>query len=318
VNDVPAVSVVIIPGNQRERAARSLASVLDQDGIERAEVILLDAANDGSPPLPRSDESAVRVLPRPQRGTYGGLRAEGTRLARAPIVAFLEEHAIGLPGWLTAIEESLRSGEYAGASGEVHPLNPGEGISDAVALMNYARWLPPLLERGPSTLVVGHNSAYLRDDLLAFGHDLEHYLSCEVVLQWQLGARRRPFLINPDIRVAHLNETTVSAICKGYYLWNVSFGAGWSRAEEWSASRRAAQALGVPWWVVRRLVDVARTARTPQHRRTLVRHLPTMIVAQSAAAVGIAVGCTRGERSHALRFADYELDRDRGRATAFT
>jgi hypothetical protein len=312
------VSIVIIPGNRRERAARSLASVLDQEGIERAEVILLDAANDESPPLPRSDHPNVRLYARPQRGTYGGLRAEGTRLARAPIVAFLEEHAIALPGWLAAVEESLQSGEYAGASGEVHPLNPGVGIGDAVALMNYARWLPPLEESGPSTLVVGHNSAYRRDDLLAFGDDLEHFLSCEVVLQWRLGALGRPFLINPAIRVAHLNETTVAAICRGYYLWHVSFGAGWARADDWSVARRAAQALGSPWWVVRRIVDVARTARTPRHRRTLVRHLPAMIAAQSAAALGLAVGCTRGERTHALRFADYELDEDRGPATAFS
>lgn len=312
------VSVVIIPGNRRERAARSLASVLDQEGADRAEVILLDAANDGSPPLPRSDEPNVKVFPRPQRGTYGGLRAEGTRLARAPIVAFLEEHAIALPGWLKGIEDSLASGEYAGASGEVHPLNPGEGISDAVALMNYARWLPPLEETGPSTLVVGHNSSYRRDDLLAFGDELDEFLSCEVVLQWRLGDRGRPFLINPDIRVAHMNETTLASICKGYYLWHVSFGAGWSRADRWSAARRAAQVAGAPWWVTRRLVDVARGARRPEHRRTLLRHLPAMVVAQSAAAAGLAVGCTRGERAHAYRFADYELDQDRGPATAFS
>ncbi|MEP7335359.1 MAG: glycosyltransferase [Actinomycetota bacterium] len=314
----PSVSVVIVPGNRRERAARALASVLDQDGIERAEVVVLDAANDGSPPLPRSDEPAVRLFSRPQRGTYGELRSEGTRLARAPIVAFIEEHAIALPGWLAAIEESLASAEYCGASGEVHPLNPGAGISDAVALMNYARWLPPLTERGPSSLVVGHNSAYRRDDLLAFGDALEHLLSCEVVLQWQLGARGRRFLINPEIRLAHLNETTLSTICKGYYLWNVSFGAEWANQEAWSSSRRALQALGIPWWVIRRIVDIARTARAPHHRRTLLRHLPVVIVSQVTAALGLAVGATRGDRGHARRFSNYELDQDRGPATAFT
>ena len=314
----PSVSVVIVPGNQRERAARSLASVLDQDGSERAEVLLLDAANDGSPPLPRSDDPTVRAFARPQRGTYGQLRAEGTRLARAPIVAFLEEHAIALPGWLVAVEESLASGEYSGASGEVHPLNPGEGISDAVALMNYARWLPPLTEGGPSTFVVGHNSAYRRDDLLAFGDELEHMLSCEVILQWQLGARGRRFLVNPAIRIAHLNETTLASICKGYDLWNGSFGAHWARTESWSSTRRALQAAGIPWWVLRRTMDFARTASAPQHRRSLLRHLPTVVVAQSAAALGLAVGSTRGEGTHARRFSDYELDQDRGPATAFT
>ena len=314
----PTVSVVIVPGNQRHRAARSLASVLDQDGIERAEVVLLDAANDGSPPLPRSDEAPVRLFPRPERGTYGELRSEGARLARAPIVAFIEEHALALPGWLAAIEESLASGEFCGASGEVHPLNPGSGISDAVGLMNYARWLPPLTERGPSTLVVGHNSAYRRDDLLAFGDDLERLLSCEVVLQWQLGARGRRFLINPEIRLAHLNETTLASICKGYYLWNVSFGAEWAHQERWSTSRRAAQAVGIPWWVIRRTVDVARTARAPQHRHTLRRHLPVVIVSQFSAALGLAVGAVRGDRGEARRFSNYELDQDRGPATAFT
>jgi hypothetical protein len=312
----PSVSVVIVPGNQRERAARSLASVLDQDGIERAEVVLIDAANDGSPPLPRSDEAAVRMFARPKRGTYGELRAEGTRLARAPIVAFLEEHAIGLPGWLAAIEESLATGEYCGASGEVHPLNPGSGISDAVALMNYARWLPPLRERGPSTLVVGHNAAYRRAELLAFGDALESLLSSEVVLQWQLGARGRRFLIDPEIRLAHLNETTVSAICKGYYLWNVSFGAEWARQDGWSTSRRALQTLGIPWWVTRRMIDIARTAPAPQHRRILRRHLPAVIVAQFTAALGLAVGAWRGDHGHARRFSNYELDQDRGPVTA--
>ena len=91
--------------------------------------------DDGSPPLPRSDEAPVRTVPLPERGTSGALRAEGARLARAPVVAYLEEHAVALPGWLVAVDEALRSGEYAGASGEIHGLNPGAGISDAVAVM---------------------------------------------------------------------------------------------------------------------------------------------------------------------------------------
>ena len=231
----PSVSVVIVPGNRRDRAARSLASVLDQEGIERAEIGPARCGQRRVAAAPTQRRSRrPRSLPGPQRGTYGELRAEGTRLARAPIVAFLEEHAIGLPGWLAAIEESLATGEYCGASGEVHPLNPGSGISDAVGLMNYARWLPPLTERGPSRLVVGHNSAYRRDGLLAFGDDLERLLWCEVVLQWQFGARGQRFLINPEIRLAHLNETTMAAICKGYYLWNVRLGAEWANQNGWS------------------------------------------------------------------------------------
>jgi hypothetical protein len=312
----PSVSVVLVAGNQRARAATALASVLDQERIELAEVVLLDAANDGSPPLPRSDEEPVRAFFLRERGTSGFLRAEGARLARAPIVAYLEEHATALPGWLVAVEAALGSGEYAAASGEVHCANSGVGISDAIAVMNYARWLPPLRHGGPADLVVGHDSAYRRDDLLEFGDELDDFLSAELVLQWTLQNRGRRLLIDPAIRIAHLNETTLPTICKGYYLWHVSFGAHWAATERWSRSRRALQVLGTPWWVARRLADAYRVARAPVHRRTLLRHLPSVLVSQSAAALGVAVGCTLGDRGHARRFADYEIDVERGLPSA--
>ena len=152
--------------------------------------------------------------------------------------------------------------------------------------------------------------------MLDFGDLLEDYLNAEPVLQWKLAERGRPLLIDPAIRIAHLNETTLRSFCTGYYLWSVCFGAGWSQAEGWSASRRALQVIGAPWWVARRLVDVLHTVPEPQYRRTLLRHLPSVLASQSAAAFGIAVGCTLGNRGHARRFADYELDEDRGPATA--
>ena len=83
-----------------------------------------------------------------------------------------------------------------------------------------------------------------------------------MVLQWQLGARGRRFLINPEIRLAHLNETTVSAICKGYYLWNVSFGAGWARQDGWSTV--AARAPGARDSLVG---DPAHCSTSPARRR---------------------------------------------------
>src|SRR5262249_17243643 len=136
-----------------------------------------------------------------------------------------------------------------------------------------------------------------------------------LVLQWTLVARGRPLLIDPAIRISHLNETTTSAFCKGNYMFNVTFGAGWANAESWSRSRRALQALGIPWWAARRIVDVARTARARERRRALLRHFPTIVLSQSAAATGIAVGCILGDRDAARRFADYEIDADRGPAT---
>jgi glycosyltransferase involved in cell wall biosynthesis len=310
----PAVSIVIVVGNQRDQAARALASVLAQEGIERAEVILVDCARPGSQPLPGSDNSAVRVVMRPERGAFGAVRADAVRLAHGPIVAFLEEHAEALPGWLTAIEGVLRSGDYPGASGEVHTANPGVGISDVVAVMNYSRWLPPLKRAWSTDLIVGHNAAYRRANLLGLGTRLNILLGSEVILQRELAEHKGQFRIDPSIRIKHSNEMKTRDICRGYYLWNVSFGAGWSEAERWSPLRKAAQVLGIPWWVIRRIGDMLRrTSGAP--RRTLVRHLPVVLVSQLAGAVGIAVGCTLGDRGEAKRMTDYEVDTPRPRSS---
>jgi hypothetical protein len=307
----PSVSVVLVVGAQRPRAARALRSVLDQKGIERAEVVLVECGRPGTPPLPGSDHPSVRVVERRERGAFGELRAEGARAARAEIVAYIEEHVEALPGWLTGIESALGDGPFAAVGGEVHPLNPGVGISDLVGAMNYVRWLPPARRQEDADVIVGHNAAYRRAELLALGDDLGRMLGSEIVLLRVLRARGCRLLVEPAIRIAHRNEVSVRSIARGYYLWNVSFGATWAATERWSGLRRAAQVAGIPWWVARRVAQMLRTAE-PQTRKLLARRLPAVLVAQTAGAAGIAVGCTLGERGQGVRFTDYELDEARG------
>jgi len=305
------VSVLIVVGNQRERAARALATVLAQEGIERGEVLLFECSRPPMEPLPGADNPVVRLVHRPDRGVFGALRADAVRLARAPIVAFVEEHVEALPGWLEATERAFAGGAYGGVGGEVHQLNAGVGISDLVAAMNYVRWQPPARRREDADVIVGHNAAYLRADLLAFGDDLDRLLGSETVLQRELVKRGRRLLVDPTIRIAHRNEVGVRSICRGYYLWNVSFGASWAATESWSTVRRAAQVLGIPWWIARRVGQMLGEAH-PEARRVLLRRLPALLAAQAAGAAGIAVGCTLGDRGHGRRFTDYEIDEPRG------
>ena len=237
------------------------------------------------------------------------MRAEAVRLARAPLVAFLEEHARALPGWISGIEAAFEDPTVGGASGEVHLVNPGVGITDAIHIMSFSRWIPPLARGWDAEVIMAHNAAYRRDDLLALD-GLETLLESEIVLQRALRRIGRRLVIDPRIRVAHTNEVTTWDISRGYYLWNVSFGRTWARAERWSPLRKAAQTLGVPWWVFRRVSEML--AAVPEaERKVLVRNLPAIVVAQTAGAVGIAVGCLGGDRRAVARFTDYELDLDR-------
>ena len=306
----PAVSIVLLVGRRRERAARALASILAQDGIDRCEVLLVDAGPGGMALPAGADHSSVTVVPRQHRPLGGQMRAEAMRLARAPVVVFLEEHAQALPGWLIGIEAVFSDPTVAGATGEVHNLNPGVGISDAVHVMSFSRWMPPLDHGWDSDVIMAHNTAYRRADVLELDDDLDTLLESEIVLQRALRRRGGRLVIDPRIRVGHTNEGTYATITRGYYLWNVSFGRTWSRIERWSALRRAAQVVGFPWWVCRRVTDMFRNV-PPAHRRVLMRHLPGVLLAQTGGAIGIAVGCLDLDRGAARRFTDYELDIDR-------
>ncbi len=305
----PTVSMVIIVGRRRERGAGALASVLSQEGIERCEVLLIDAAPPGTPPLLRSDYSSVRVVPMPERPYGGAMRAAAIRAARAPVVAFLEEHSRALPGYLVAIEEVFADGSVAAASGEIRNLNPGVGFTDVAHVMSFWRWSPPLERGWDADMVNSHNAVYRRDEIVELD-DLDALMESEIVLHWALKRRGRRLRIDPRLRITHLGEGTARAITRGYYLWHVSFGRTWAEVEGWSAARRAMQVVGVPWWVFlrvkRMLVEVP-----PASRRLLLRHLPGVIASQTAAAVGIAVGCLGRDPTAAARFTDYELDVDR-------
>jgi len=310
MTQAPRVSAALLVGRQRDRAAGALASILEQDGIEQCEVLVFDADPDDVAPLAGSDHPAVRYFARPDRPLGGTLRTCAVREARAPVVAFLEEHALAQPGWIAGIDAVFHDSTVTAASGEVCNLNSGVGISDVVHLMSFGRWAPPLERAGETDVIVAHNAAYRRDALLALGDQLDVLLESEIVLQRALRQRGGRLVIDPRIRIGHFNETTTLTISRGYYLWNVAFGRTWSKVEQWSRLRRALQVVGVPWWVLRRVTQMFRLAPAAQ-QGTLLRRLPSVLIAQTAGAAGIAVGCIGGHPGATRRFTDYELDLDR-------
>src|SRR5688572_8422869 len=88
----PRMSVVLLVGGQRARGARALRSVIEQSPVDALEVLLLDLGWRDHAPLDGSDHPGVRVLRLDPGIGFGAARARAILEARAPIVAFLEEH----------------------------------------------------------------------------------------------------------------------------------------------------------------------------------------------------------------------------------
>lgn len=307
----PWLTVVIIVGPHRERSASALASVLSQSIASHLEVVLIDCADVATAPLPGSDHPAVRVHHLPQGSHFGDARALATAAARAPVVAFLEEHTRALPGWAEALVSAHR-GPWAGVGYEVHNGNPGSGRSDINALLSYGLFAPPLA-RGESRLLSGHNCSYKREVLLSFGDRLARLLLVDNVLQKLLVASGHRLFLEPDAKITHRNEVSARSTTRGYAAFHRAFGAARAREANWSVPRRAAYVLLAPAIPLYYIAHFGRTLlrRRSPHLGLFLRNVPYVYYVQLVAALAQAVGLLFGEGDSPRLFSVFEISEPR-------
>jgi cellulose synthase/poly-beta-1,6-N-acetylglucosamine synthase-like glycosyltransferase len=309
----PELSVVLVVGPRRLRAAWSLEAVLDQDVGDRLEVVLVDLAADGTQPIAGAGDPRVRLLRAPPDTVFSDARALGVEAAGAPLVAFVEEHARPRPGWAAALLAAAAEDEGWAAMGPaIASANPGTGFSDASYLMGYALFRPEVAARGDTRLVPGQNSCYRRQALRSFGSDLATWLSSDNVLVEGLARRGHRLTMVPAAVVEHRNEARVRVALAGYWAYHRIYGHRRSRLLGWSPARRLAHVVLAPLVPLYFLaLALGRTRREPQQRSVLWRHLPAILLVQSAAALAQAIGIVRGPGTAPRRFTRVELDADR-------
>ncbi len=303
----PALTVIAIVGRQRSRAEACLRSLLAQNTAPLMEILLVDCAPDDAPRIALSDRPGVRVLRGEASRGFGELRAGAVLQARAAIVAFIEEHCIAHPGWGEAILAAHAEG-WSGVGGVVHNGNPGRGMSDVILAMSFAAWMAPA-ERGQSRLLPGNNTSYRREVLLRFGDELPRLLLSEPLLQWRLAEQGERLLLEPRMRFSHTNETRLTTICRGFFLWNRCFGAARAEVLHWSWRQRAARVLSaplVPWVRIARLIAFGVRRRRDLLGR-FVWQTPAAFIAECFAVAGHAAGMVLGAGSAPVRFVDYEV-----------
>jgi hypothetical protein len=305
--DPPALSFVLVVGDQRERAGHALGSILRQEGIERAEVLVLDSGARGLPPVAGSDHPAVELLPRGRAARFGELRAEGVRRARGDVVAFLEDHCVLAPGFLRAILEAFQ-GPWSAAGGKCLNANPGVGESDLMAVTNYGLWMGRMT-KGEATFVPGSNSAYRRAALLAYEPDLVPLLTTDMVLQLRLREDGHRFLLDPAARFGHLNEVSLHSAAAAMFHYHRCMGQaraavlGWST---WRIVRYLVQSTVIPWVRTWRTVRLS-IGQIGRSRGWALRRVPTMLILFHGAALGQALGLVFGVGRSPDRLTFYEV-----------
>lgn len=309
----PELTVVLVVGTRRERATACLRSILDQLGA-RLEILLVDLGR-GAPPLPGSDDPRVRLIVPPAGTLFAEARAIAVRDARAPFIAFLEEHALAMEGWAAAIVAAHADG-WDGVGGQVADLRGGDPVARVVSLMNDIRWLEPARAREVSFLP-SHNSSYRRELLLRLGDELASLLRVESVLCQRLTRDGARLYLEPRVRFVHLYETSLRSNARVYFLYSRYLAVARAEANRWPGWKRLVYILGSPLMPFHYLVKFFGVVR--HERPDLWRHAfagtPRILVAQIAAAFGHTVGLIAGVGNAEAEFSEYELGEEREKMT---
>jgi hypothetical protein len=244
----------------------------------------------------------------PDGTPFDEARARGVRAARAPIVAFTEDHSFPEPGWAAALVAAFTDGVSV-VGPVVQNANPGSAVSWANFLLEYGEWMPPARRHGHAHLP-GHNSAYRRDVLLALGDGLTRMIEAESVLHWALAGEGHRLAQEPGAVTRHTNFSRFAPSVELRYHLGRQFAA--RRSAQWSIGRRAAYAVAFPLVALVRVARVARMGVGSPDLPAVAKALPTVAVMVTVSSVGEAVGyVTRQAGSSAAYLSDIEHDRRR-------
>lgn len=311
-SDIPALSVILVIGSQRERERLALQSLLEQSAIDRMEILLYDLGPPDCPPIPGSDHPRVRFTRGTQEDLLGEIRAKGIRVARAPVICFMEEHCEMLPGSADAFIRA-HEGPWVAVGGSFTNANPDSGRSNQAFRMNYGIYLRPQRDRGRTNLVAGQNSTFKRDVLLRYNEQLEALLNADLVLQWQMLRDGYEFFHEPAAKIAHRNENTFRSLVTGVFYWNWCFSHMRARFFAWSLPRRTAWILLtplIPWVRLARLfVWVPRFGFSPF--LTFLADIPFIVGISHFAAAGQVAGLLNKLDKGARLFSHFEMNEPR-------
>ena len=289
--DAPLLSVVVTIGALRRRALRCLDALLAQTGAPPLQIVVVDAAPEFGPP----DRPGLDYLPLPACPSINAAKAAGALRARAPVVAFLEDHCVPEPGWAAALHRVFtEQPEVAAAAYAFANLNPVNWVSRSFLLLAYGPWMAPVAS-GPIPTPSWMNVAYRRQVLEQAG-GLTDWMGCEGLFLHRLARNGAKFWQAGDALVRHLNHPGLLGSARDSACWQRLFAATRVRVDHWSWFRRLAYFCGavpfspsiIAWRLGRRLWT------RPELRGAFFRALPLILFVYTYGAFSEALGYLAG------------------------
>lgn len=312
MNPVPSfrLSAVLVVGRQRSRAQTVL------DGIGRQEcpgleAVLIDLCPD-LPPLRLPTGVVVQHVREASAGSLGAARLRALHLARAPLVAYLEDHCTPQAGWAEALLRAFAGGPWAAVGYAFVNANPGTWVSRGCMMADYGLWAAPHPDV-EQRLLPGNNVAYRREVLLPYGERLSCLLSPDFVMHERLRLDGHRLFLAGSALAAHENPNAISFLLRANHAYCRVLASQRASSRAWSPLRRWVYALGTPLGAPTiKLIRALRIlSARPRMLGRFAAALPVVLAAYLWSAVGEALGYAFGVGASEAEFDEYELNRAR-------
>ena len=310
--EAPQLSVILVIGGQRERAAAALRSLLEQSIVHCMEVLLFDLGPENCAAVTGSDHPSVRMTRGGPKDFLATARVEGIHAARSPIVCFMEEHCEVQSGWAEAILLAHR-GPWWGVGCDFINGNPDAGKSDKAFRMNYGMYVRPHGGRGPVRRIPGQNSAFKRDVLLRYERQLECMTNADLVMQWKMQEEGSQLFYEPAAKMAHRNENTLRSLCVGAFYWNWCFSHIRAEVFQWGFLRRAARIVLsplIPWVRLAKMFMLTLRLGRSEFMQ-FIRDIPFALAVAHCSAAGQVAGLLNPLEKGAQEFSHFEMNEPR-------
>jgi hypothetical protein len=303
------MSVVVVTLDRFRTMRRTAGALRAQTARARIELILIGPTEEGLAERdPRETDGffAVHTVAVGPIENVDRAAAHGIRMAKAPVVAIIEDHAYPEPEWAEAVLRA-HEGPWAAVGAVMENANPGTALSWANLLLAYGAWVEPVAG-GETVSISRHNLSFKRLVLEQFGEGLESYLGRDGGLLQRLRADGHRFYLEPAARVHHANPSRLSATVTLRLNAGRLAGATRSRLEQWSPLRRTLYVLGGP------LIPVFRAR--PLHRKVFraglfPRAYPALLLCLVLDGIGQMLGFALGPGESAQTLSDFEVGRPR-------
>jgi hypothetical protein len=304
-----AISVILPTSDDFSTVRRTVSALHAQTVRHLIELVLVSPTDD--PGVIASEVegfAAVKLVNGGPLQTSNISRAAGIRNASAPLVVLAEDHCFPERRWAEALIDAHRD-DYAVVGPVLSNGNPHSMMSWANLLLEYGPWLEGA-PRAELDSLPGHNSAYKRDLLLAYGDKFEALFEVEDVIQADMRSKGHRMLLTPFARTDHFNFSRLGPSL------NLRFNAGRSfaghRIMGWSFGKRLAYLFGAPLIPVVRLSRIVKLVRSSDRYRWLFpRVLPMLALALLVDGLGELTGYLTGPGDSARILGGIEFDRRR-------